>query len=597
MKKHFSYFFILLLIASVVHGQSANDTVSVNVWPGTVINASFAGLGVEWDPFFWFPANQSRGLSEEDWQLIIRRIKLMKLQNVRMFILPNWYEPENDNADAQVVDPLGFKFSSEQMLAVYRYLDVCDSLHIDVNLTLWGARNDRLYGMANYWLAFSESNNWITAPNDLDEWAENVTAFLDFLFHQKNYSCIKYLTLSNEPNPPHQGFWTPDRINKKLWYREMYKRTAQRLSANHLRDKIQLIGADEADTDDFSWFTYMAQHADSVIDVLASHTYAFDIDQADYPAKIRSWVEQRADVVAASALPGTPFFITEFGTNNGIGPYQNPDVDTFARGFFLVDFAINAINKGTSLLSYWTLHDVWYQFGQLMQLGLWAYKDKDWQVRPSWYAWSALSNFVRKGDKVVYVQADQPENISAVALRGADGRTKIVIANRSKRKLAARFFIDNAAGKAFTQYVYNQATISSVHDEFLPPAHTKVLSGAIDTLSAQSIVFYNEVAPVKVLRNKELAAPETFEILENYPNPFSKNTTIQFHFERPQSVSLQVFNLRGELVKTLINNVAKNSLLNWSGKDESGKTVAKGVYLLVLRSNGKTWSKKIIFCK
>ncbi|NIA31843.1 MAG: T9SS type A sorting domain-containing protein, partial [Actinobacteria bacterium] len=110
--------------------------------------------------------------------------------------------------------------------------------------------------------------------------------------------------------------------------------------------------------------------------------------------------------------------------------------------------------------------------------------------------------------------------------------------------------------------------------------------------------FYNEVAPVKVLRNKELTVPQTFDILENYPNPFSGSTIIQFHLERFQSVSLQVFNLRGELVKTLlVKNTAKNSTLKWSGKDESGKTVAKGVYLLVLRSNGKTWSKKIIFCK
>jgi len=537
-------------------------------------------------------------MSAEDWQTIVRRIKLMKLQNVRMFILPNWYEPKNDNSDAQDIDTLGFKFDSEQMLAVYRYLDVCDSLHIDVNLTLWGARNDRLYGMDDYWLAFSESNNWITAPNDLDEWAENVTALLDYLFHQKNYSCIKYLTLSNEPNPPHQGYWTPDRINKKLWYREMYKRTAQRLSKNHLRDKVCLIGADEADTDDFSWFTYMAQHADSVIDILASHTYAFDIDQPDYPEKIRSWVQRRASVVATSAPSGTPFFITEFGTNNGIGPYQNPDVDTFARGFFLVDFAINAINEGTSLLSYWTLHDIWYQFGQLMQLGLWAYKDKDWQLRPSWYAWSVLSNFVRKGDRVVSVQVDQPENISAVALRGADGRSKIIIVNRSNRKLAARFSIENAAGKEFAKYVYDQATISSINDELLPLAQTLTLSEATDTLSAQSISFYDEIAPVGVLKNRKSIAPKTFGILQNYPNPFYKSTTIRFDLERSMPVSLHVFNLRGELVKTLlIKSAVKNSSLKWDGRDESGKMVAKGVYLLLLRSNEKAWSKKVVFCK
>ncbi|NOY58315.1 MAG: T9SS type A sorting domain-containing protein, partial [Calditrichaeota bacterium] len=441
--------------------------------------------------------------------------------------------------------------------------------------------------------------NWITAPNDLDEWAENVTALLDYLFHQKNYSCIKYLTLSNEPNPPHQGFWTPDRINKKLWYREMYKRTAQRLRAKHLREKVRLIGADEADTDDFSWFIYMAQHADSVIDVLASHTYAFDIDQPDYPAKIRSWVQQRTGLIAASAPSGTPFFVTEFGTNNGIGPYQNPDVDTFARGFFLVDFAVNAINEGTSLLSYWTLHDIWYQFGQLMQLGLWAYKDKDWQLRPSWFAWSTLSHIVRKGDKVVYAQVGQPENISAVALRGADGRTKLVVTNRSNRKFAVRFFIENAAGKEFSKYVYDQATISSVNEDYLPLSQTLILSGATDTLSAQSICFYNEIAPVGVReKNRKPIAPKTFGILQNYPNPFHKSTTIRFDLDRPRPVSLHVFNLRGELVKTLfVKSAVQNSSLKWDGRDKDGKMVAKGMYFLVLRSNEKMWSKKIIFYK
>ena len=591
------YVFIFLLGVLIPASRiwSQTDVERIAVKTDSVINAHFDGLGVEWDPFFWFPTNQSRGLSEDDWALIVQRIKLMQLQNVRMFILPNWYEPENDNQDADSIRQDGFLFDSAEMTAVYRYLDVCDSLNIDVNLTLWGARNDRLYGKPNYWLAFSGSNNWITAPNDLDEWAENVLALLRHLIEVRGYTCITYLTMSNEPNPPHQGFWTPGTINKKLWYREMYKRVDQRLRAEHLRDRIKLIGADEADTDDYSWFTYMAQGADSIMDVLASHTYAFDMDIPNYPDLIAAWVRRRIHTLANADRPAKPFFVAEFGTNNGIGPYQNPDVDTFERGFFLADFAIAAMNQGASLLSYWTLHDIWYQYGKLMQLGLWAYYDQQWRLRPSWYVWSMMSRLIRNGDKIIGTETSQPDRIAAVAVRNDDGRINIVVANRSEQPQAVQILFDDMSTRRFTKYVFAGETISALNDQLLPPVGT-LFTQLTDTLLAKSITFYEEETSSGIFPSFETdAGPKTYSVLENYPNPFRSQTLIQLRLADFKRVTLAVYNLKGQLVRTLVRNSSvRNAHIVWDGCDDSGNKVAQGVYLLSLQGEGFFAGRKIV---
>lgn len=72
----------------------------------------------------------------------------------------------------------------------------------------------------------------------------------------------------------------------------------------------------------------------------------------------------------------------------------------------------------------------------------------------------------------------------------------------------------------------------------------------------------------------------------NFPNPFSANTTFQFEHNRPDenlSVSLQIYNTQGQLIRTLYQmqklNGNRSTALTWDGTDQSGAPLAAGVYI------------------
>jgi hypothetical protein len=78
--------------------------------------------------------------------------------------------------------------------------------------------------------------------------------------------------------------------------------------------------------------------------------------------------------------------------------------------------------------------------------------------------------------------------------------------------------------------------------------------------------------------------------LSNYPNPFNPTTTIEFSIQNDSIIELSIYNLKGQIVKTLINNevIKGNHLITWNGDDHIEHSVSSGVYYYELKVNGKT---------
>ena len=89
----------------------------------------------------------------------------------------------------------------------------------------------------------------------------------------------------------------------------------------------------------------------------------------------------------------------------------------------------------------------------------------------------------------------------------------------------------------------------------------------------------------------------------NYPNPFNPTTNIAYSIKDAGNVTLEVYNLRGQLVKTLVNEVKEtgNHTTIWNGTDNSNKSVSSGVYFYKMVSEGNigryTSTKKMILMK
>jgi len=75
--------------------------------------------------------------------------------------------------------------------------------------------------------------------------------------------------------------------------------------------------------------------------------------------------------------------------------------------------------------------------------------------------------------------------------------------------------------------------------------------------------------------------PTYFLLSHNYPNPFNPETTIEFQIPEPAEVVIQVFNIQGIIVKTLVHgkiNAGFHSTV-WDGRDDHGQNTSSGLYL------------------
>jgi hypothetical protein len=94
--------------------------------------------------------------------------------------------------------------------------------------------------------------------------------------------------------------------------------------------------------------------------------------------------------------------------------------------------------------------------------------------------------------------------------------------------------------------------------------------------------------------------PTRFELRQNFPNPFNPNTHMIFSLPKDDKVTLEVFNLLGQKIKSLIDNdnfQVGYHTIEWDGKNGSGENVASGMYVFRLVSGNQTSIKKGILIR
>ncbi|MBU1101488.1 MAG: T9SS type A sorting domain-containing protein [Bacteroidetes bacterium] len=93
--------------------------------------------------------------------------------------------------------------------------------------------------------------------------------------------------------------------------------------------------------------------------------------------------------------------------------------------------------------------------------------------------------------------------------------------------------------------------------------------------------------------------PTQFTLNQNYPNPFNPSTVISFTLPKNSNVDLTIYNINGEVVRSLVNEnmFAGTHKVTWNGDDNAGAKVSSGVYFYLLRSGDFTASRKMILLK
>lgn len=96
------------------------------------------------------------------------------------------------------------------------------------------------------------------------------------------------------------------------------------------------------------------------------------------------------------------------------------------------------------------------------------------------------------------------------------------------------------------------------------------------------------------------ALPRVSALFQNVPNPFNPTTKIHFDLARTGQVKLQVFDVAGHVVRTLVNNkldAKRGHEVTWNGLDDAGKRVSSGVYFYQLVTEELTATKKMVVMK
>ena len=95
--------------------------------------------------------------------------------------------------------------------------------------------------------------------------------------------------------------------------------------------------------------------------------------------------------------------------------------------------------------------------------------------------------------------------------------------------------------------------------------------------------------------------PEAYALHENYPNPFNPETTIKYQLPDAGQVRLEVYNMLGQVVKTLVDNQFQNAgryTLQWDATNNSGQPLSSGVYFYRVIAGGEFQShKKMLLLK
>lgn len=113
----------------------------------------------------------------------------------------------------------------------------------------------------------------------------------------------------------------------------------------------------------------------------------------------------------------------------------------------------------------------------------------------------------------------------------------------------------------------------------------------------------DDVGEPEIIEFQEEVIPTEFALMQNHPNPFNPSTNIRFNipdnFTDGIQVHLRIYNLMGQLVKTLVDEqrFPGEYTARWDGRDQRHESVSSGIYIYQLVAGEFKMTKRMLFLK
>jgi len=475
--------------------------VSIEVDAGRVLHTMRGGMGASWhaieQPIPYKPGQSEGGSAwganppaqdEAAWRELCRHADWLGMDWCRVEVEQRMYEPERGR----------FDFDNPEMRILYRILDWCQRRQVDVFFQqMWGN------------VAWNTFPQWRddpvgrvhSGPLSMDDFAEGLAALIEHLVKRKGYTCIRWLSITNEPGHP-WSWWTrppkeamPLKPGLAAVRRALDKRGLNvPLSAPDWTD----LPALEPDKIDF----------DELIGAYDVHSYwaNFDGREGGYPLSVAE--KRLSDWTRWAHARGKPLFLSELGTMAFGWQNDHPGPGSYQSGLKDAELVVRALSVGVDGLNRWSFVNRGDLDGQWQLVDTWDRGGKRLLERFSphpntYYLYGLLSRFTAKHSAVLgcRLEGGRLENrprVFAAALRSPGGNLTLLVVNDADSPWQADVALRGlSAGRTLCRYRVTHAdrdrsdVVVSAERHFDVPSGNASFQDTIPELSLSVYTTYN----------------------------------------------------------------------------------------------------------
>jgi len=199
------------------------------------------------------------------------------------------------------------------------------------------------------------------------------------------------------------------------------------------------------------------------------------------------------------------------------------------------------------------------------------------------------------GDPTLKIYNDTPRPLTINEIPGLEN-IEVYVTSRGLPVENCRVLLSDSLG-VIGEVTTNVEGKAVLELNFTPGADYSV--AAIKTGYCNSVISHSPSIVSDVDDDDLLGLPRQFALAQNYPNPFNPNTTIDFNLARRSEVTLEVFNILGERVVTLVDAIlpAGRHSVQFEAVDDTGRPIASGVYLYRLTTSEFVSTKKMMLLR
>jgi hypothetical protein len=405
------------------------ESVTLTVGKRTLSDVPWKGFGVQWSPYPWFE------LTDDDWSRIEERLDYMRPPIARVMTRAYKYCDGYDAGGRPI-----YSWDNPRMQRMERLLAYCQRRDIEVILGEWddpASPEDRQDPSADRLKPYGIEE---TDPR----WATIICDMLEHFIVDRNYTCIKWFNLINEPN----GNWSACADFQK------WKQGIRNLHAEMLRrgldKRVGIIGPDANAQKDYWWL-------DLNVLQLSKETGMYDLHEYAKKEDVESGHLERVFSLKRDYVnrydPGgrkKPFVMGEIGLVSGLqkdgrtvqpkgGRDSQPFIYDFEYGVWMADYNAQVARSGMDGTCAWAVDDAmhiqknpqstWPKLDnvELKKWGFWNSMaeeighPEDAALRPWFYTWAVMSRAYPRGCRMLHIPGCLPPGLRPLAARFEEG--------------------------------------------------------------------------------------------------------------------------------------------------------------------------------